>query len=68
LLIKPVPEINIVNVWLPAVMLEGNKPVITGVGYTVAEVPVLEQLPSGRTHIRSASKAVHRKSISYILL
>jgi hypothetical protein len=68
LVIKPVPEINKVNVWLPAVMLEGNKPVITGVGYTVADVLVLEQLPSGRAHISSASKTVHRKRISYVLL
>ena len=32
LVMNPLPEINKVNVWLPAVMLEGNSPVITGVG------------------------------------
>ncbi|MGB8543378.1 MAG: hypothetical protein WCD49_17240 [Candidatus Acidiferrales bacterium] len=56
------------NVWLPAVMLEGNKPVMIGVGNIVADVLVLEQLPSSTVLIRSTSKAVHRKRISYVLL
>jgi hypothetical protein len=34
----------------------------------IAVVLVLEQLPSGREHSRSASEAVHRKRISYVLL
>ena len=67
LLTKPVPEMNIVNTWLPAVMLEGNRPVITGVGGG-CEVLVLEQLPSSTVPIKSASNAVHRKRISRILL
>jgi hypothetical protein len=49
-------------------MLEGNRPVITGVGYMIAVVLVLEQLPSSIVLIRSVSKALHRKSISYVLL
>jgi hypothetical protein len=66
LVTKPVPEMNRVNIWLPAVMLEGKRPVITGVGGgVVVEEP---QLPSMVVIARSAARTVHRKRINSILL
>jgi len=64
---NPMPEINIVNIWLPAVMLDGNKPVITGVGGGCGFV-LLVQLPSSTVPVTKASNAVRRKRISRILL
>ena len=66
LVTKPFPEINRVNAWLPAVMLEGKRPVITGVGG--GEVVEEPQLPSTIETARSAAITVHRKRISSILL
>src|SRR3984957_4273302 len=67
LVMNPFPEINMVNIWLPAVMLDGNKPVITGVG-DGCEFELLEQLPSTTAPVMIASHAVHRKHISWIPL
>jgi len=60
---NPLPEINMLNIWLPAVMLDGNKPVITGVGGG-CEFVLLEQLPSNTAPVMRASNAVHRERIS----
>lgn len=65
LLTNPVPEINKVNVSLPAVTLAGKRPVMMGVGG--GEVLVEVQLPSAIVTARIAAKAVHRKCISSIL-
>jgi hypothetical protein len=66
LVTKPFPEINKVNAWLPAVILEGKSPVITGVGGGAVELD--PQLPSTMIIARSAPTAVHRRRISSILL
>jgi hypothetical protein len=60
---NPLPEINILNIWLPAVILDGNKPVITGVGGGCGFV-LLVQLPSSTAPVMRGSNAVHRKRIS----
>jgi len=69
---KPVPAMNMVKDWLPAVTLDGKRPVMTGVGLgwpgdTV--VPLLE-LQLDVTIVSSAStpSAVHRKRIKPVLL
>src|ERR1700722_427219 len=63
LIMNPLPEINMVNIWLPAVMLDGNKPVITGVGGG-CEFELLEQPPSSIAPVTRASSTVHPKRIS----
>jgi hypothetical protein len=65
LVTKPFPEINRVNASLPAVILEGKSPVITGVGGGWVELE--PQLPSTIGSARSAAIAVHRKRISSVL-
>jgi len=69
---KPVPAMNMVKDWLPAVTLDGKRPVMSGVGLgwpgeTV--VPLLE-LQLDVTIVSSAStpSAVHRKRIKPVLL
>jgi len=69
---KPVPPINIVKDWLPAVTLDGKRPVMIGVGFgwpgeTV--LPLLElQLEVKIVSTPSATSAVHRKCIKPVLL
>ena len=70
LLMKPLPVMLSVNIWLPAVMLPGNMPVTTGVGMSLAEVEVELQLPSSTLMVpsaTSAANAVRRECITPIL-
>jgi hypothetical protein len=70
--IKPVPAMNMVKDWLPAVTLDGKSPVMIGVGFgwpgeTVR--PLLElQLEVRIVSTPSAMSAVHRKRIKPVLL
>jgi hypothetical protein len=69
---KPVPAMNMVKDWLPAVTLEGKRPVMTGVGFgwpgeTV--LPLLElQLEVKIVSTPSTMSAPHRKRIKPVLL
>jgi hypothetical protein len=69
---KPLPAIKSVKDWLPAVALDGNNPVITGVGFgwpgeTV--FPLLElQLDVSIVSTATTPNAVHRKRIKPVLL
>ena len=69
---KPVPAINIVKDWLPAVALEGNRPVMIGVGFGwpgATVLPLLElQLDVRIVSTASIMSAVHRKRIKPVLL
>jgi hypothetical protein len=70
--INPVPAMNIVKDWLPAVTLDGKRPVMTGVGFgwpgeTV--LPLLElQLEVKIVSTPSTMSAPHRKRIKPVLL
>jgi hypothetical protein len=69
---KPVPPMNMVKDWLPAVTLDGKRPVMIGVGFgwpgeTV--LPLLElQLEVRIVSTPSTTSAVHRKRIKPVLL
>jgi hypothetical protein len=69
---KPVPPMNMVKDWLPAVTLDGKRPVMIGVGFgwpgeTV--LPLLElQLEVKIVSTPSTTSAVHRKRIKPVLL
>src|SRR5580704_3753515 len=65
LVMKPFPEMNNVNASLPAVMLAGKRPVITGVGVGCELDP---QPASTIVSARSFATTVHRNRISSILL
>jgi hypothetical protein len=69
---KPVPAMNMVKDWLPAVTLEGKRPVMTGVGFGwpgATVLPLLElQLEVRIVNTPSTMSAVHRKRIKPVLL
>jgi hypothetical protein len=69
-LINPVPEMKRVNVWLPAVMLAGASPVITGVAFGWPPFEPDPEPPHPETNnTRDASipNMVHRKCINQFL-
>src|ERR1700733_10892746 len=69
---KPVPAMNIVKDWLPAVTLDGKSPVMTGVGLGwpgATGLPLLElQMFVGIDSRRYIQNEVHRKRIKPVLL
>jgi hypothetical protein len=69
---KPLPAMNTVNDWLPAVTLEGKRPVMTGVGFGwpgATVLPLLElQLDVKIVSTASTMSALHRKRIKPVLL
>ncbi len=69
---KPVPAMNMVKDWLPAVTLEGKRPVMIGVGFGwpgATVLPLLElQLEVKIVSTPSTISAVHRKRIKPVLL
>ena len=69
---KPVPAMNMVKPWLPAVTLDGKRPVMIGVGFGwpgATVLPLLElQLDVTIVSTPSIMSAVHRKRIKAILL
>jgi len=69
---KPVPAMNSVKPWLPAVTLDGKRPVMVGVGFGwpgATVLPLLElQLDVRIVSTPSTMSAVHRKRIKPVLL
>jgi hypothetical protein len=69
---KPVPAMKSVNPWLPAVTLDGKRPVMIGVGFGcpgATVLPLLElQLEVKIVSTPSTMSAVHRKRIKPVLL
>src|SRR5271170_4473450 len=69
---KPLPAMNSVKPWLPAVTLDGKRPVMTGVGFGwpgATVLPLLElQLDVRIVSTASIMSAVHRKRIKPFLL
>jgi hypothetical protein len=69
---KPLPAMNSVKPWLPAVTLDGKRPVMTGVGFGwpgATVLPLLElQLDVRIVSTASIMSAVHRKRIKPVLL
>jgi hypothetical protein len=69
---KPVPAMNIVKDWLPAVTLDGKSPVMIGVGFGcpgATWLPLVELQLDVRIVSRATTpNAVHRKRIKPVLL
>ena len=69
---KPVPAMNSVKPWLPAVTLDGKRPVMVGVGFGwpgATVLPLLElQLDVKIVSTASTMSALHRKRIKPVLL
>src|SRR5580704_4002132 len=69
---KPVPAMNTVKDWLPAVTLDGKRPVMIGVGFGwpgATVLPLLElQLDVKIVSTASTMSALHRKRIKPVLL
>jgi hypothetical protein len=69
---KPLPAMNMVKDWLPAVTLDGKSPEMTGVGFGwpgATVFPLLElQLDVRIVRTATTTNAVHRKRIEPVLL
>jgi hypothetical protein len=69
---KPLPAIKRVKDWLPAVTLDGKRPVITGVGFgcpgATVFAPLELQLDVRIVSTATNPNAVHRKRIKPVLL